>query len=506
MVSCDTVSNRFCGYSVESILGHRPKSALQGDIIGDLCPQSCDLCNEQCDLTTPMQPHAPTRSPQISGPGRPFNNSCVVNHWIDALRTSTDLPLTRGALAQSLLRVLEDASLETTSCSSNALQCHPGKDRLQTWRLEPLRPAVLQSCAEQAPRKPEAPTLITFSAQEHAQSALAPSTDERIRRTLRRAGLAVLVSALDRDIATAARTSILDAAPVLRHAPVYEASHREHVLLDPSNYAAARILTALGVRADSDGRRRGVLSGVVPEGASLTELASIIVYPGASAQALHTDTEVHTGDATMTTAFIVLQDTPPKLGALAVVPGSHTTGCRDDPFDSEPGRPQGSTLLDAPAGSIVLMDSRLLHGGGAHTAPPPRGSTDGEAPARVVFYFSWVNQRVASTPYLPLGSTFALNGELWGKVSVPVQPTQPLPAPPRPSSNGHEAAGDAWTIVDLITARLEVCTAEDVDWNANVALRCLGPYGSANAAFRYVHDRAREYARMGTAVDARCEI
>ena len=75
-------------------------------------------------------------------------------------------------------------------------------------------------------------------------------------------------------------------------------------------------------------------------------------------------------------------------------------------------------VIDAPAGTIVLMDSRLLHHGGAHTVwsgPPTSdssggggggggggdggGSTgdgatdDARGTERVVFYFSWATSR-----------------------------------------------------------------------------------------------------------------
>ena len=87
------------------------------------------------------------------------------------------------------------------------------------------------------------------------------------------------------------------------------------------------------------------------------------------------------------------------------------------------------TSLALPAGSVVLMDSRLLHGGGAHTArlhgggahtarlaAQGGGEGDGDgaggaAAARVVFYFSFVSSRTASASYLPIGSTYALRGE-----------------------------------------------------------------------------------------------
>ena len=128
----------------------------------------------------------------------------------------------------------------------------------------------------------------------------------------------------------------------------------------------ARALTALGIRADAHGTRRGVLAEVVPEGAALTELASIVARAGASAQSMHHDTQGHYGDAAMTTAFVVLQDTPAELGALRVVRGSHATQSREGSACGD-GSEHAATVLSATAGSAVLMDSRTFHGGGANT-------------------------------------------------------------------------------------------------------------------------------------------
>ena len=135
--------------------------------------------------------------------------------------------------------------------------------------------------------------------------------------------------------------------------------------------AVARALTALGVRVDTAGERHGLLSQIVPDGATITELAAIIVRSGAAAQELHQDTKAHLGDASMTTAFIVLQDTSADLGALAVVPGSQSTQMRGPPTDcgDTPYHPRAQAT--APAGTVTLMDSHLLHRGGAHTASGP---------------------------------------------------------------------------------------------------------------------------------------
>ena len=290
----------------------------------------------------------------------------------------------------------------------------------------------------------------------------------------------------------------------------------------------------------------------------------------------------------------MLQDTPAERGALRVSRASHTTSCRGDmdaffegvecgggdPNDTPNGDPNGNGAAAAnessvglpiamPAGSVLLMDSRSLHGGGAHTMdsrslhgggahtmhhsdtalPASSGIThhtalleaggadrDGggdrrHAAARVVFYFSYASPRTSSAPYLPIGSTYALRGELWGRMAVPLRPMgmvhhamhtpaayassrssgAPVSGDMTSATSGATSAADAththpgatpgatpdqWSIVDLVTVRLEMCL-QGGEWHANLALLCLANYGVANAATLFVRHRAHERATLG---------
>ena len=209
-----------------------------------------------------------------------------------------------------------------------------------------------------------------------------------------------------------------------------------------------------------------------------------------------------------------------------------------------------------PAGSVLLMDSRSLHGGGAHTMhhsdtalPASNGITQHTAPleaggadrdgggdrrhaaARVVFYFSYASPRTSSAPYLPIGSTYALRGELWGRMAVPLRPMgmvhhamhtpaayassrssgAPVSGDMTSATSGATSAADAththpgatpganpnqWSIVDLVSVRLEMCL-QGGEWHANLALLCLANYGVANAATLFVRHRAHERATLG---------
>ena len=432
-----------------------------------------------------------------------------------ASSNGAEMPLTRRTIAQALVRVLGDETLHLAGCGSTRLICHPGRPRLQSWVLAPARGQPLQSCPEgggeldlrgaalavAAPLSADlarAEIEIAISAAEHAEAALRRSTLARARRALRQEGVAALLGALQGkglqggDLVSELRAQLLrdvDAKGKLRRVNIIASEQRDHVLLEPDDGNVARALTALGVRIDVEEQgnghghgqhtqRRGPLAHIVPDGATITELGAIIVYGGASEQRLHTDVEMHYGSAGMTTAFVVLQDTPAERGALRVARASHTTSCRGDmeaffegvecdgtpngtpngnPNGTPNGDPNGDTNGGAanassvglpiamPAGSVLLMDSRALHGGGAHTMhrhhphsdaaalpasngvahhtePPGHGGDRRYAGARVVFYFSYASARTASAPYLPIGSTYALRGEMWGRMAVPLRP------------------------------------------------------------------------------------
>ena len=534
-VDCDILSQYFCSYRAEAVWDVLPHASMSGRTIGDLCPESCNLCSPWCSIELQQAPSA-IKSSAIIKPsaqwspnqlaasrGKQNNNSCVAAHWVDAVRkTSKAGPKTRTTLAKALLTILEDKLLHLSSCSTVPPVCLRGKLRVQSWTLEALRQQPAQTCPRRKHQQVRSPPpelmgtdglYIRPSAEEISVAALMPSTQQLARRALRRAGLAAVVEALGESQASELREELLAKWHQLKPAPILEASYRHHVMLEPDMPAVARALTALGVRADTaTGKRRGLLAHIVPDGASITELASIIVRAGAEAQGLHSDTESHYGDATMTTAFVVLQPTAAELGALHFVPGSHTIGTREPDMHCGSGEPalNGTGALRAlsvPAGTALLMDSRLLHHGGAHSvfqgSAATAGGYDADTTARVVFYFSWVNPRTASTSFLPMGSTYAMRGELWGRMRVPLQESASLRHHPMHASSpqgwithdrGEHWRG--WSILDLVTARIELCT-RGTEWNVNVALRCLHAFGAANAATLFVRHREHELAELG---------
>jgi ectoine hydroxylase-related dioxygenase (phytanoyl-CoA dioxygenase family) len=101
--------------------------------------------------------------------------------------------------------------------------------------------------------------------------------------------------------------------------------------------------------------------------------------PGEGHQALHTDCDALTPDGKfkVCNSMWLVDDFTADNGATRVVPGSHRTGTRPDQVlaDPEADHPD-QILLTAPAGSIVIFNSHLWHGGTLNrTEAPRRGMT-----------------------------------------------------------------------------------------------------------------------------------
>lgn len=148
-----------------------------------------------------------------------------------------------------------------------------------------------------------------------------------------------------------------------------------------------------------------VLDNFLPTERHLAELSSLTSFPGAQGQAIHPD-EINEG-RTLVTCFANLFDTSEEAGALRIIPGSH----------KEPTRPHPETEaipMIAPAGSVVLMNSKTHHAGGANTSHDR---------IRPVFYASFGDINLH-------GPTYSIVPELRGALrlddfrSVPLRPEQ----------------------------------------------------------------------------------
>ena len=97
--------------------------------------------------------------------------------------------------------------------------------------------------------------------------------------------------------------------------------------------------------------------------------------PGQGLQALHADwgKPVPPGDYQVCNSIWLLDDFTPDNGATRVVPGSHrlTVSVRDAMDDTSAPHPD-EVKLTAPAGTVVVFNSHLWHGGTENRSDRPR--------------------------------------------------------------------------------------------------------------------------------------
>ena len=121
-----------------------------------------------------------------------------------------------------------------------------------------------------------------------------------------------------------------------------------------------------------------VVERVLDRECLLSSFCSLVLGPGQEAQPIHEDTQLiplprpHI-PITMN-AIWALSDFRDDNGATRIVPGSHK-------FDSSPeyGKDYDAVTATMPAGSVMLFDSALWHGGGANTSRM-RGASRSPAP------------------------------------------------------------------------------------------------------------------------------
>ena len=152
------------------------------------------------------------------------------------------------------------------------------------------------------------------------------------------------------------------------------------------------------------------LTPVLTARAELFELSCVVSAPGAKQQPLHSDTQASRGGdevALVLTTFVALQDVTLAMGPTTFYSGMHAPcAARSTYFDFASSTEQKLEVLRSRAkqsmtlsqGEMVVMDSRLLHGGGANRS----------ALRRALLCVSFV---AAGLP-LPRGSTHSLRDEL----------------------------------------------------------------------------------------------
>ena len=128
------------------------------------------------------------------------------------------------------------------------------------------------------------------------------------------------------------------------------------------------------------GKLQPLFAEVLGEDAELFELSALISDPRSPRQPVHPDTPYRDGDgAAVLTAFVALQEVEEAMGPTGVIPRTHTKEAHER-FNSrdDGGREKIALLRASPnhvgvlsTGDVNLIDSRLIHAGGANESSAP---------------------------------------------------------------------------------------------------------------------------------------
>jgi ectoine hydroxylase-related dioxygenase (phytanoyl-CoA dioxygenase family) len=109
-----------------------------------------------------------------------------------------------------------------------------------------------------------------------------------------------------------------------------------------------------------------IVEGVLDKGCLVSSLSSIAIDPGESAQPLHADDQLiplpKPHASIICNSMWALTDFTAANGATRLVPGSHLRERSPQPF----GEPVETIAAEMKAGSVLVFDGSLWHGGGAN--------------------------------------------------------------------------------------------------------------------------------------------
>jgi ectoine hydroxylase-related dioxygenase (phytanoyl-CoA dioxygenase family) len=115
-----------------------------------------------------------------------------------------------------------------------------------------------------------------------------------------------------------------------------------------------------------------IIEGVLDRGCLVSSLSSIDIGPGEAAQPLHADDQLiplpkpHV--SIICNTMWALTDFTIANGATRFVPGSHRADRSPQPF----GEPAATAAAEMPAGSVLVFDGSIWHGGGANQTTESR--------------------------------------------------------------------------------------------------------------------------------------
>lgn len=115
-----------------------------------------------------------------------------------------------------------------------------------------------------------------------------------------------------------------------------------------------------------------IIEGVIDRGCLVSSLSSIDIGPGEAAQPLHADDQViplpRPHVSIICNTMWALTDFTADNGATRLVPGSHRADRAPQPF----GEPAETVAAEMAAGSVLVFDGSIWHGGGANRTEAPR--------------------------------------------------------------------------------------------------------------------------------------
>ena len=112
-----------------------------------------------------------------------------------------------------------------------------------------------------------------------------------------------------------------------------------------------------------------IVEGVLDRGCLVSSLSSITIEPGEVAQPLHADDQLiplpkpHV--SIICNTMWALTDFTLENGATRLVPGTHRADRSPQPF-GEPADGRDTRVAEMPAGSVLVFDGSIWHGGGAN--------------------------------------------------------------------------------------------------------------------------------------------
>lgn len=115
-----------------------------------------------------------------------------------------------------------------------------------------------------------------------------------------------------------------------------------------------------------------IVEGVLDRGCLVSSLSSIDIGPGETAQPMHADDQLiplpkpHV--SIICNTMWALTDFTADNGATRLVPGSHRAPRSPQPF----GEPVATIAAAMPAGSVLVFDGSIWHGGGANATAESR--------------------------------------------------------------------------------------------------------------------------------------